>query len=208
MKDWPPLPDDEELERADALLDQADALLRRHRPAETHSSPSPEPPRPDEFAEPVALEDEDDLPILTDVVDVFELADLGVPEVADHSPPPAAEILPARVFEPPPPRVTGDAPPPAASPSEHGVGGEEARLSDEALLISARAALIEELVELDTEIARAVESWLATELPQIVSRELQALGERVQAEALAQLRATLLPALSERIAGRIDKLVT
>ncbi len=78
---------------------------------------------------------------------------------------------------------------------------------DEALLVSSRAALIEELVELDTEISRAVESWLATELPQIVDRELQALGERVQAEALAQLRSTLLPSLSERIAGRIDKLV-
>ena len=31
MKDWKPLPHDEDLERADDLLDQADALLRRHR---------------------------------------------------------------------------------------------------------------------------------------------------------------------------------
>ena len=31
MKDWQDFPDDNELDRADDLLGQADALLRRHR---------------------------------------------------------------------------------------------------------------------------------------------------------------------------------
>ena len=57
----------------------------------------------------------------------------------------------------------------------------------------ARAALAERLVELDTAIAREIDEWAARELPQIIARELERLGERIQDEALAHLRATLLP---------------
>ncbi|WP_232516554.1 hypothetical protein [Thauera sinica] len=97
------------------------------------------------------------------------------------------------------------APPPTALPPSPAARWTAA--DEDALLVSARAALIEELVELDTEIARAVEAWLADELPQIVAREMDSLAERIRVETLAQLRATLLPALSGRIAHRIDKLV-
>lgn len=162
MSPWTPLPKDEELARADELLGQADALLRRHRGGE-----------PGAVVAAAAGFDDPDLPILTDVVDEAELPALGLPASTPSAPTPATAAAAAA----------------AAS------------------LISARAALADELVELDTEITRQVEAWLEAELPQIVARELDQFTERLHAEALARLRATLLPALSERIASRIDKLV-
>lgn len=198
MKDWPALPDDD-LERADALLGQADALLRRHRGVAPQSLEAP-PARVESSAslESIALEDDDDLPILTDVVDDFELADLGVPALPDATAP-IGDTAPASSLDDAAQQAGISQTPPQAP---------TATAADEvALLVSARAALIEDLVELDTEIARSVEAWLADEIPQILKRELDSLAERVKAETLAQLRATLLPALSERIAGRIDKLV-
>ncbi len=295
MRDELQPPQDDELERADALLDQADALLRRHR------GNAPRTPPPAAFPsaaletetrlEPFALEDDDDLPILTDIVDGLELADItsiadladvadladrelatpaapvlddlastprpafagdamhfaaaedaasleaqpledlaeGTPDTrsADEPPPPPSDQLaaapladaaPSRIAaaelppsaEPSPP-LTPPTAPPLAPPFSSALSlSQPPALSpadEHALLVSARAALIEELVELDTEIARSVESWLEDELPQIVTRELDSLAERIRTEAIAQLRATLLPALSERIAHRIDKLV-
>jgi len=67
MSNWPLSPridPDDELKVADALLDKADALLRRRHKA-------PDLPEPDTF---VALEDED-LPVLTEVVDPSDLPD-------------------------------------------------------------------------------------------------------------------------------------
>lgn len=296
MRDALQPPQDDELERADALLDQADALLRRHR----GSAPRTPPPATFPSAaleteirlEPFALEDDDDLPILTDIVDGLELADItsiadvadlahladrelatpavpvlddfaaaprpafaddamhfaaaaddaasleaqpledlveGTPDTrsADEPPPPPSAQLgaaplagaapstiaatePPRSAEPSPPLAPPMAPPLAPPFSSALSLSQPPALSpadEHALLVSARAALIEELVELDTEIARSVESWLEDELPQIVTRELDSLAERIRTEAIAQLRATLLPALSERIAHRIDKLV-
>lgn len=66
-------------------------------------------------------------------------------------------------------------------------------------------ALAEQLIDVDSAVCREVEAWLTRELPQILSRELEALGERIHAEALAQLRATLLPSLSEKIASRLTQ---
>ncbi|KAI5912804.1 hypothetical protein [Thauera sp. 2A1] len=296
MRDELQPPQDDELERADALLDQADALLRRHR----GSAPRTPPPATFPSAaleaetrlEPFALEDDDDLPILTDIVDGLELADItSIADVADLAdladrelatpavpvlddfaaaprpafagdamhfaaaaedaasleaqpledlvegtpdkrsadeppPPPSAQLgaaplagaAPSTIAATEPPRsAVPSAPlappmaPPLAPPFSPALSlSQPPALSpadEHALLVSARAALIEELVELDTEIARSVESWLEDELPQIVTRELDSLAERIRTEAIAQLRATLLPALSERIAHRIDKLV-
>lgn len=152
MSKWPPsagLDSDDDLKAADALLDKADALLRRRHKA-------PDLPEPDVF---VALEDED-LPVLTEVVDPSELPDLVPPDS------------------------------PATTEGSLAAG-------------TVAQELAEQLVGLDTEISRAVEAWFATEFPQLLSRELDRLSERLQEETLAHLRATLLSSLSERISQRL-----
>ncbi len=97
MSDWrPPGPlHDEDIEAADRLLDQADALLRRHRGA-------------DAPAEHVAL-DGDDLPILTDMVDE---SDPELPLLVDAAPPAAAAP-----FAGPAPVAQAGPPPATAAPS-------------------------------------------------------------------------------------------
>ncbi len=66
-------------------------------------------------------------------------------------------------------------------------------------------ALVEHLIGLDAEIARALEAWFARELPQLVSRELDRLSERLLEEAIAHMRATLIPKLSNAVSNRLDK---
>jgi len=179
VSNWPPRADaEEELQRADALLGQADALLNRHR---------------GETATPA----DDDLPILTDVVDEDELppeallppkrAPLpGVPPSVAPAVQPALAPLPPQPPVQPAQAFSAPAPTPSAAPA------------------TLNPRQVEQLVRLDTEISREVEAWLANELPQILSRELDSLAERVRTQTLAHLRATLLPALSERIARRLD----
>lgn len=172
MKDWPFMrgDTDAELERADDLLDKADALLRRHRGNDAESAPETSPGNNTDVV--MALEDEDDLPILTDIVEDYEPAVHAAPDTTPPLAPAAAPGVPAA----PPSRPAFD-----------------------------RALVAERLVEIDTEISREVEAWLANEVPQILSRELDALVEKVRSETLAHLRATLLPTLSERIARRLDQ---
>ncbi len=64
--------------------------------------------------------------------------------------------------------------------------------------------LAEQLVELDTELSREIETWFANELPELLAAELEALSRQFHERALAHLRATLLPMLSARIAHRLD----
>ena len=123
---------DADLAEADALLLKADALLRRHRFGASEPSPATI---------------DDDLPILTEIID-----DL----------------------------------PPAPIPA------------------GASAQLAEHLVELDTELSREIETWFATELPELLAVELETLSKQLREKALAHLRATLLPILSARIACRLD----
>ena len=132
----------DELKTADALLDQADALLHRHRGAASLMTASG-----DDLAA-------DDLPLLTEVVEEPAPA------------PPTEPLIP--------------------SPAD------------------TQAALAERLVVLDGLIAREVEAWLSDELPQILTAELDRLAERLRAQALAQMRATLLPALSQRISDTLN----
>lgn len=142
MKDWPDLhfgmEPDPDLKEADALLEKADALLRKHR----HTS-HPE----------AATDPDEDLPILTEVVEHFD--------------------TPGKI-------VSADT---STNPNE----------------------LAEFLIDLDTELAREIELWFANELPQLVSRELDRMSEKLRTEALGHMRATLIPALSDRIAARLDK---
>lgn len=90
------------------------------------------------------------------------------------------------------PAAAASTPPPAALPAA--VPQHEA------------VAIVEQLIGLDTEIARQVEAWFAAELPQLVSRELERMSERLREEALAHMRATLLPAISEHIATHVARL--
>ncbi len=64
--------------------------------------------------------------------------------------------------------------------------------------------LAERLVALDTAISRHIEEWVASELPQLVSRELDDLAERLRTRAAAHLRATLIPLVSAAIADSLD----
>ena len=52
--------------------------------------------------------------------------------------------------------------------------------------------------------SREIDEWAARELPQIIARELDRLGERIQGEALAHLRATLLPGISARVSSLFE----
>jgi hypothetical protein len=188
MKDWPELQPDRELERADILLDQADALLRRH-----HAHEEPEGGPADAWTPGAGLDD--DLPILTEVVEGFEFP----PET------PASSLRPAAPFRLGSSPATAmhqgpEALDPPASAAATAVPLARAAAPSDTL----QARLAERLVELDTEIAREIGAWVATEMPPILARELDQLAGRMQAEIEAHLRATLLPELSARLGRLLD----
>jgi hypothetical protein len=176
MKDWQPLPPDEELERADDLLDQADALLGRHRASRAADAPdaAPLPSLEDGF--------DDDLPILTEVVDESEL-------------PPGWSEQDSAPLPPAPVAASSPAPPQDASPPVESTITPEDRI---AYLIAER------LIELDTRIACSINDWMDNEFPQLLQRELDQLGERLRAEVQAHMRATLLPELSAQISRQME----
>ncbi len=182
MNDWPPPSRDEDLERADDLLDQADALLRRHR-GQTEARPQPLAGGHD----PGPAFDDDDLPILTEIVD-----DLDLPPGWSEPRPPAAL---ASVSAPSPMLADLAAVEPETPAAQQSAPAQQAALAQH---------LAEKLVQLDTEIAREVADWVAVEFQQVLARELERLGERLHAEMLAHLRATLLPELSARVSTLLD----
>ena len=208
MKDWQDFPDDDELERADDLLGQADALLRRHR-GDTAAPPARTPPGSPGPAEPVRAMppplpssqqafDDDDLPILTEVVEDVDLpAEIFLPvEPSAFLTHPPATTSPAFIRTPLQPTPPTEAVLPAATQP-----GPTPQPPSSA---AAEQQLAERLVELDTAIAREIDEWAARELPQIIARELDRLGERIQDEALAHLRATLLPEISARVSSLFE----
>jgi len=66
--------------------------------------------------------------------------------------------------------------------------------------------ITEELKMLDTLIVGEVEAWLREELPALVVREISRLNERLRSEAIAHLRTTLLPRISEHISEQIERI--
>lgn len=64
---------------------------------------------------------------------------------------------------------------------------------------AARQRLGDVLNRLEPEIALAVEAWLAAELPQLVARELGALGPRLLQAANHSLQQALLPEIARLI---------
>lgn len=234
MRGWEDDSDDE-LERADDLLGQADALLRRHRGDATPASPrtpSPGGAGPAEPADaapatsPATMQafDDDDLPILTEVVDDLDLpAEIFQPVEAPFAASaaampsfvrslaaaqftPAGEPAASTVRDAAPEPVTQPEPPAPQTPHpQPAPSAAESAASPPARSAAAQEQqLAERLVELDTAIAREIDEWAARELPQIIARELERLGERIQDEALAHLRATLLPGISARVSSLFD----
>jgi hypothetical protein len=201
VKQWSDLPDDDELGRADDLLDQADALLRRHRGEAQPVSDSVRTPAP------TAAFDDDDLPILTEIVEdldlpaeVFQPAEPARELARTCTPPvPPAPAMP----EQPAPTVPSQPAAPTAPPLP-GPASQTPGLAPPAAQAVAEQRLAERLIALDTAIARELEEWAARELPQIIDRELDRLGERIQDEALAHLRATLLPEISARVSSLFE----
>lgn len=215
MKDWKPLPHDEDLERADDLLDQADALLRRHRSTIDFTPSGPlhdagRNPAPEVDLEHLDLDD-DDLPILTEVVEDLEIADdwhppinampLDFGPVAPASPQPPAATAGAGAQEAAGLHAVPGAPSPDASAT---VPDISAALVREQLHEQLSHAFAEQLIDLDTRIAREVSNWMANEFPQVMGRELDRLAERLHTELQAHLRATLLPSLSGRISEVLE----
>ena len=126
-------------EDGEHLLAKADALMRRH----------------GHFAPPATTED--DLPVLTDIVDYTD----------DDTP--DATALPAEA-------------PPAA----------------------ARDDLTARMVDLEAAITRSIDAWVSTELPQLMSRELDDFAERLREAAREHMRTTLLPTLTAQIEKTLD----
>lgn len=152
-------PDDpaRELEEADWLIEKADALLRKHK----HVAPD----------EPAL---DDDLPLLTDVIEDFHAPTPDTPFAAK----PATAATHDATITPPTvaPRLVGDDP---------------------------TVLLAERLVDIDTVLSREIENWFNTELPPLVERELQQCTQRIREQAIAHMRATLVPRLSESLAQRM-----
>lgn len=208
MKDWPPLhaDADAELERADDLLDQADALLSRHRmPPEAQDLARPMTrPHPDISGHDALaycdnpLADDDDLPILTEIVDEFELPPERTEQAAHPLPPlSATAALTASVS------AAFSASPivEPSTPSTPSAPSATARMSTEDRITY---QIAERLIELDTQIARSISEWMDKELPQLLQRQLEHLSEQLQTEMQAHLRATLLPELSAHISAQLD----
>lgn len=180
-----PVAGDPDLERADDLLDQADAFLRRHRAGFADAAHGAE--QEARFAP----FDDEDLPILTDVVDESELwpaqAAAGAqpaPAAPAASPPAAAAPAPvADALRPGPASVIdrlADARSRHLAAQARAGGGEIATGTHGAAAAGVEAA-----------IARAVETWLADELPQILARELAQISFRINAEVGSSLRAAV-----------------
>ncbi len=90
----------------------------------------------------------------------------------------------------------------APTPKSKTKGAPAAQLGDSSESIE----LVEYMISIDTEIAREIEAWFASELPQLVSRELERMSERLREEVMAHVRATLLPTLSEHLSERLSQI--
>jgi hypothetical protein len=126
---------------ADALLQQADALMRRHRRvfvagAEAATTPA----QPPATAAGELSIDESDVPVLTEVVEADQLIS-GATRLAEDE-------IRARI---------------------HAAVGAN-----------------------DAELARALERWIATQLPHALSQALESVAEQLKLELAARLRAELL----------------
>jgi hypothetical protein len=81
---------------------------------------------------------------------------------------------------------------------------EEALEAATHLATTRKMRVAEQLIEFDAHLAQTLDAWISRELPQIVSRELDGLRDRIRTQTLAQLHATLIPELSEKLSETLD----
>lgn len=148
----------------------------------------------------IPLEDEDADPL-------FEKADALIQRHASFAIEPELDDLPVLtdVVETPPPALDAAPTTEPAEPAEPDAPLPDLAAATAAATRAEADRLAERLVLLDSAISRHIQEWVATELPQLVSRELDDLAERLQATAASHLRATLLPLISAEIADTLDK---
>lgn len=92
-------------------------------------------------------------------------------------------------------------------------GKEEAEINYWPALQEARTEAIqqaamrmsEHLITLDSYISQSIEGWLAKELPQIVSTEMEAFIIRLRQQTTSHMRATLIPDISEKLSSILDE---
>lgn len=137
----------------------------------------------------ISLEDEDTEPHFSAEVDTDSADGDDLPVltevVSERVEPYIGESTPI-ILEP----LTPD-PAPFAAPA--GIGPE-----------AATNLMAERLIALETAISRHIEDWMANELPQLMSRELDEFADRIRVKAVAHLRSTLLPLISTEIADNLD----
>lgn len=141
---------EQDKDQADALLEQADALMRRHRRvfvagADAHNTPKPKPVPGSAHASAAAATtdaeaDVGELPVLTEVVEADQLIASATRAAEDE--------IKARI---------------------HAAVGAN-----------------------DAELARALERWIATQLPDALAQALDSVAEQLKLELAARLRAELL----------------
>ncbi len=131
-------------------------------------------------------DDEDDLPILTEVVEGFER-------------PPGRPVPPLRATT----GVAHGQPAAVQAPGHPQISADAGAVTRDA----ASARLTAQLAALDTDLAREISDWVAAELPQVLAHELDQLAARVQAEMQARLRVTLLPEISACVGRLLDQAI-
>ncbi len=213
MKDWATFSTEDDLQRADSLLNQADALLGRRRessPAPSFTSTPPAAPAFTTGEGETLLGQDDDLPILTDIVDeqsLSDLSDLGDLGGLNEHWLTASEIGAADDPAPEPEPVSSEPEPTAlnlassTAPSPATSELDSAAISAISTIASAR--FTETLIELDTEIARSIEEWMEREFPQFLQRELALMQTRLHKQLHEHLNATLLSEISTHISRHL-----
>ncbi|MBK9394117.1 MAG: hypothetical protein IPN40_09590 [Uliginosibacterium sp.] len=69
----------------------------------------------------------------------------------------------------------------------------------------AAMSMSEHLITLDSYISQSIEGWLAKELPQIISTEMEAFITRLRQQTTNHMRATLIPDISEKLSSILDE---
>ncbi|MDY0073125.1 MAG: hypothetical protein RBR77_10800 [Thauera sp.] len=216
MKDWATFSTEDELQRADSLLNQADALLGRRRessPAPSFTSTPPAAPAFTTGKGETLLGQDDDLPILTDIVDeqslgdlsdLSDLSDLGDLGGLNEHWLAASEIGAADDPAPEPEPVSSEPEPAALNLASSTAPSPAApELDNAAISAIASARFTETLIELDTEIARSIEEWMEREFPQFLQRELALMQTRLHKQLHEHLNATLLSEISTHISRHL-----